>query len=89
MKLPTPLELETLDWFSRRKAVRRSTVPLKFRAAVRAMLRRAEDDRADAWVDRSDVVLVEATDIGRALAAAYRHGRAALDDRSSSLEAAE
>jgi hypothetical protein len=78
MRLPRSNELECLDFLSRRRAIRRSTVPPRFREAVRAMLRARDDDPRSAWLEPSDVVLVEITPIGRALAAAYRAGRAAM-----------
>ena len=62
---------ECLDWFSRRHAIHRSTVPLKWRRLVRAMLA----DRT--WLEPIDVVLVQITPVGRLIASAFRHGRAA------------
>lgn len=75
--IPTPLDVEILDWFSRRRAVRRASIPSRWRGAVRRML---DEDAAipwagGPWLERTDVVLVRITETGRALAAAYRHGR--------------
>lgn len=63
---------ELLDFMSRRRAIHRTTVPLKWRRLVRAMLA----DRT--WLEPVDVVLVQITPVGRLIASAYRHGRSAL-----------
>lgn len=88
---PSMLDCEILDWFSRRtRAVHMSTVPRKFRARVHMLLgvdtsiqvaepgRRRFNPLERVWLERVDVVLVQITGVGRMLAAAYRHGRAAL-----------
>ncbi len=78
MSLPSPFVCELLDWLSRRRRVERSTVPLQWRASVRRLLAETEVEPELALVRRADVVLLEITPLGRIVAAAYRHGRAAL-----------
>lgn len=72
---PSPLDCEVLDYLSRRHAVRWSTIPPHWRRRVHTLV---DQPDATAWVRRVDVRHVELTDPGRAIAAAYRHGRAAL-----------
>lgn len=78
-RLPSAIDLEALDWLSRRRAIKRSSVPPKFRSSVRRMVEEARGILpGGGWVVTCDVVLVEITPFGRQLASAYRHGRAAL-----------
>lgn len=74
---PSMLDCDLLDWFALRTCpVHRATVPVKFRARVRMLLGR-EWSPQGAWLERHDIVMVRITPLGRMLAAAFRHGRAA------------
>ncbi len=71
MSNPSADACELLDWCSRRPAVRWSLVPLKWRALAHELV------RDGAWLEAVDVRHVGITTAGRAIAAAFRHGRAA------------
>ncbi len=68
---PTPDACELLDFMSRRPPTRWSLVPLKWRALAHDLV------DAGVWLETVDVRHVAITPAGRAIAAAFRHGRAA------------
>lgn len=78
MITPTALDCELLDWMSRRKSVRWANIPWHWRRRAHQL---ADDDfDGPRWLERDTFVQVRITPIGRALAAAYRLGRAAAPE---------
>lgn len=73
---PTELQCRIMDYLSRRSAVRMSTIPVHYRPTIHRMCDR--DWKGPRWIERYDVVLVRLTAEGRAIAAAYRHGRTSV-----------
>lgn len=74
---PTAIDCEILDFLSRRtRSIRWFLVPPHWRRRMHTWI--ATQPSASAWIERVDVRHVAITPLGRALAAAYRHGRAAL-----------
>lgn len=75
MNLPTPLDCEILEWFSHRQGVRWSNVPNHWRRRAHQL---ADDENDEPrWLERETFHMVRITPLGRQLAAAFRHGRAA------------
>lgn len=73
---PTDLDCAIVEWFSRRRSVRWANIPPHWKAAIRRHL--GEPRPAELrWLERHNVFEVRVTSVGRILAAAYRHGRAA------------
>jgi hypothetical protein len=74
LPIPTPLDCEILDWFAARHGVRWSSVPRHWRRRAHKL---ADVPDHPAWLERESFHIVRITAVGRTLAAAYRHGRAA------------